>query len=74
MCHTDNKTVNVGVGQPFQVPTLVGIGIRDPYMSNGCAATLEDRFGPCGGGDMHGQTSQLSQSDIADLVLYLKTL
>ena len=71
---TDNATVDVGLGGAFQVPTLVGVVLRDPYMSNGCAATLSDRFGPCGGGDKHGHTSQLSASDIADLVAYLKTL
>ena len=78
-CHsgphfTDNSTVNVGTGQAFQTPSLVGVAQRAPFMSNGCAATLADRFGPCGGGDQHGTTSQLSQSDIADLVLYLQSL
>jgi hypothetical protein len=28
----------------------------------------------CGGGDKHGVTSKLKQSEIADLVAYLKTL
>ena len=37
-------------GGAFQVPSLVGIGTRGPFMHDGCAATLRDRFNPaCGG-------------------------
>ena len=46
-----------------------------PFMHDGCAQTLSDRFdAPCGGGDKHGKTSQLSKAQIADLVAYLETL
>ncbi len=71
--YTDNATVDVGTGQAFQVPTLIGVGLRAPFLHDGCAATLTDRFGSCGG-PMHGSTSQLSTSDIANLVNYLDTL
>jgi mono/diheme cytochrome c family protein len=78
-CHggarfTNNRTMPVNTGEPFQVPSLIGIAWRAPYMHQGCAATLEDRFGPCGGGDAHGQTSQLTIEQRADLVAYLETL
>jgi mono/diheme cytochrome c family protein len=87
-CHlgehfTNNQTMDVGTGKPFQVPTLVGVAGRAPYMHDGCAKTLKDRFtisvypnpsGQCGGGDKHGHTSQLSPADIDDLVAYLETL
>jgi cytochrome c peroxidase len=78
-CHsgpqlTNNTTVDVGTGMLAQVPSLVGVSARAPYMHNGCAPTLTDRFGSCGGGDQHGHTSQLSTSQIADLVAYLQTL
>jgi hypothetical protein len=78
-CHsgphlTTNAIVDVGTGQPFKVPSLIGVGLRAPYLHDGCAATLPDRFGPCGGGDKHGQTSQLSSSDVADLALYVGSL
>jgi mono/diheme cytochrome c family protein len=78
-CHTgarltNNMTVDVGTGGEFQVPSLRGIAHRAPYIHTGCAATLTDRFGPCGGGDNHGKTSHLSQAQIADLVAYLQTL
>jgi DNA-binding beta-propeller fold protein YncE len=78
-CHggprlTNNTTVNVGTGGAFQVPALVGVAWRTPLMHNGCAATLRDRFGACGGGDSHGHTSQLAPAQIDDLVAYLETL
>lgn len=79
ICHagphmTNSQTVDVGTGGRFQVPSLIGVGNRAPYMHDGCAPTLADRFGACGGGDQHGVTSTLSAGDISDLVAYLKTL
>jgi hypothetical protein len=80
-CHTgvtftNNATVDVGTGASFQVPSLRGVGWRAPYMHDGCAATLSDRFTDtaCGGGDKHGVTSQLSDSDRSDLIAYLQSL
>ena len=48
-CHsgprlTNAQTVDVGTGAPFQVPSLVGVGTRGPFMHDGCAKTLDDRF------------------------------
>ena len=64
-CHsgskfTNNKTVDVGTGEPLQVPSLVGVGYRAPLIHTGCAATLRDRFDPPCGGDKHGKTAQLA--------------
>ncbi|MGZ3407933.1 MAG: cytochrome-c peroxidase, partial [Polyangia bacterium] len=79
-CHsgpqlTNNASADVGTGGQFQVPRLIGVGFRAPFLHNGCAATLTDRFGVCGGsGDLHGVTSQLTSAQIADLVSYLQTL
>ncbi|WP_437756532.1 c-type cytochrome [Sorangium sp. So ce1389] len=78
-CHsgeklTNHQTVDVGTGKAFQVPSLRGLAARAPYMHDGCAATLHDRFGPCGGGDKHGVTSTLTPAQIDDLVAYLETL
>ncbi|MBC8132803.1 MAG: c-type cytochrome [Deltaproteobacteria bacterium] len=79
-CHsgarlTNNATVDVGTGGAFQVPSLVGIASRAPYMHDGCAKSLSDRFAPaCGGGDKHGRTSNLSPAELADLLSYLETL
>jgi hypothetical protein len=80
-CHdgprlTNNATVAVGTGRPYQVPSLAGIGWRPPYMHDGCAPTLADRFGSasCGGGDQHGVTSHLTRAQLADLTAYLTSL
>jgi hypothetical protein len=77
-CHsgakmTNNTTVDVGTGAAFQVPSLLGLAYRAPYMHQGCASTIEDRFGTCGG-TRHGNTSSLEPSQVADLVAYLKSL
>jgi mono/diheme cytochrome c family protein/DNA-binding beta-propeller fold protein YncE len=74
--YSNNLTVSVGTGPALQVPTLVGVRWRAPYMHTGCAATLRDRFThpECGGGDLHGHTSQLSDAQIDDLVAYLQSL
>ena len=78
-CHngrlfTNNQLSDVGTGAPFQVPALRGVSFRTPLMHDGCAKTLADRFGSCGGGDKHGHTSQLNAGEIGDLVAYLETL
>lgn len=80
-CHsgghlTNNTTVSVGTDGSFQVPSLRGIASRAPFMHDGCAPTLKDRFTntTCGGGDSHGHTSQLSDAQINDMVAYLESL
>lgn len=78
-CHNGPRLNNtasfdVGTGGVFQVPSLRGIGYRAPYLHTGCAPDLTARFGGCGGGDAHGNTSRLTAQQIADLVHYLETL
>jgi cytochrome c553 len=78
-CHagarfTNNLTVDVGTGGAFQVPSLVGVGSRGPFMHDGCAKTLADRFGPCGGGDRHGVTSTFTAGEVSDLVAFLNSI
>ena len=78
-CHsgtklTDNRTVDVGTGEPLQVPSLVGIAYRAPFIHNGCAATLRERFDPSCGGTNHGKTVGLDPQQLDDLVAYLETL
>jgi hypothetical protein len=79
-CHsgahlTNNENADVGTGGSFQVPSLIGVANRAPFMHDGCAPTLVDRFtnAKCGG-DKHGDTSKLTGSDISDLVSYLESL
>lgn len=65
---------DVGTGGRFRIPSLVGLWARPPYLHDGRAATLADRFAPSGGGDLHGRTSQLSPAQLGDLVAFLATL
>jgi cytochrome c peroxidase len=78
-CHsgamlTNNKSVDVGTGGVFQVPSLVGVAWRAPYLHTGCAQTLLQRFDGTCGGATHGDVSDLGANGVADLVTYLETL
>jgi len=78
-CHsgdklTNNETVDVGTGLVLQVPSLRGVAYRAPFMHNGCARTLHDRFDAACGGEAHGDVRGLSPDAIDDLVTYLRTL
>jgi hypothetical protein len=69
-----NESRDVGTGGMFQVPSLRGLSARAPYLHDGCASTLDERFGACGGGDYHGMTSNLTGQQKADLIAFLDTL
>lgn len=78
-CHSgakfsNNKSADVGTGGLLQVPSLRAIAYRAPFMHNGCAKTLRDRFDPACGGKEHGRTASLSEAQLDDLVAFLKTL
>jgi YVTN family beta-propeller protein len=77
-CHggpklTTSQTADVGTGQKFKIPSLIGVAARAPFMHDGCAATLKDRFGACGGSD-HGSTASLTAEQVSDLVAYMESL
>jgi len=76
-CHTgpkltNNQSVDVGTGGAFQVPSLLGLGLRAPYMHDGCAKDLQAVFGApdCG----HSSLAMLSREQAADLLAYLHSL
>ena len=78
-CHSgdrfsNNQAMDVGTGAIFQVPSLLGIGTRGPYMHNGCAPTLRDRFTPSCGGSKHGAVDHLSPAQLGDLIAYLDSI
>ena len=73
-CHAQASVVDVGTGDgPMKAPLLHELAYHAPYLHNGCAATLMDRFGPCGG-DRHGSGAPLTPDQIVDLAAYLSTL
>jgi hypothetical protein len=78
-CHsgpllTNNETMDVGTGGAFQVPSLRGLRWHAPYLHDGRAATLADRFDATGGGESHGKTAALTEAERADLIAYLESL
>lgn len=78
-CHsgkalTNNETRDVGTGAAFQVPSLVGIAWRAPYLHNGCAKTMKQRFDGTCGGDKHGDIAGLTSAQVDDLSAFLDTL
>jgi hypothetical protein len=79
-CHsgasfTNNLSADIGFGYPLQVPTLVDVSFRAPYLHDGSVATLTDRFSdPTARSGLHGHTSQLSAGEISNLVAYLGSL
>jgi len=80
-CHsggklTDNESVAIDsvATSKLQVPSLVAVGYRAPFMHNGCAATLKDRFDAKCGGDKHGTIAGLNDAQRNDLVAYLESL
>ncbi|MFK8002206.1 MAG: hypothetical protein AB8H86_21605 [Polyangiales bacterium] len=69
-CHagshfTDNRSVDVGGGEAFQVPSLLGIATRGPFLHDGSAPTLREAL-------VHGGEFTASEEDA--LVAYLTTL
>ncbi|HET8937753.1 MAG TPA: hypothetical protein VFN67_30120 [Polyangiales bacterium] len=79
-CHlgpqlTNNQTVDVGTGGPFQVPSLLGLALRGPYMHDGCAYDLKGLFmDPSCAGSGHAQLATLSAEQAADVQAYLESL
>lgn len=78
-CHsgerlTSGGAADVGTGGTFQIPSLLGARYRGPYLHDGCAPTLADRFGSCGGGDLHGDVSKLSDDELQTLIAHLERL
>ena len=81
-CHTiplltDLREYDVGTGQgldesrKFDTPSLVEIWRTAPYLYDGRAATIKDVLTKYNRDDKHGHTSDLSQSEIEDLVEFI---
>lgn len=71
--YTNNELSDVGTGGRFVTPSLLGVGLRSPLFHDGCAKSVAERFGPCGG-TSHGKPSLLSADEQADLIAFLRSL
>jgi hypothetical protein len=68
---TNNSTVDVGRGA-VQLPNLIGISDRAPYLHDGCAQGLAGRFNVSCGGANHGGSFTFEEQ--ADVIQYMESL
>jgi YVTN family beta-propeller protein len=84
-CHlgpyfTNGKLHDIGLGPDergilkFVTPTLIEVWRTAPYLYDGRAETIEEVLTTHNRKDTHGQTSALSDQDIADLTAYILSL
>lgn len=80
-CHSgvsyaDGQVHDVGTNGAFATPSLLGVGARTQLLHDGCAQTLRDVFGACGGEGQspHRLADKLADVDIEHLVAFLATL
>jgi cytochrome c peroxidase len=62
------------MGPKYDTPTLLGVYRTAPYLHHGKARTLSEVLTTYNRDDRHGKTSHLNDSQIADLVEFLKAL
>lgn len=72
--HSDFQFYDFGTGGTFKTPSLLGVGARSRLMHDGCASSLRDVFGACGGGPSHNIVDRLPPQDVDDVVAFLMTL
>jgi len=79
-CHngarlSNDRTVDIGsVDGTLQVPGLIGLWSRAPYLHDGCAKTVADRFSHACDTGSHGNIAGLQPADVTALSDYLETL
>ncbi|HEX3853176.1 MAG TPA: hypothetical protein VHW01_19570 [Polyangiaceae bacterium] len=71
--YTNNHLEDVGTGGQFVTPSLIGVGLRNALFHDGCAKSVAERFGACGG-TAHGNPDLLSSDDKADVISFLRSL
>jgi len=62
------------MGPKYDTPTLLGVYRNGPYLHDGRAKTLRDVLTTANPGDKHGKTSQLSPTEVDELLSFLKSL
>lgn len=78
--YTNQKTYDVGTGlnrekdMEFDTPTLVELWRSAPYLHDGRANTLREVVTDFNQADKHGQTTDLNEQEIGELVAYLLSL
>jgi len=78
--YTDGLLYDVAIGpdelglKEFVTPTLVEIWRTAPYLFDGRAETMEEVLTIYNYDDKHGETSELTEEEIADLATYILSL
>lgn len=73
--YTNNANADVSGGSrgpSFQVPSLLGVAYRAPYLHDGCAQTLRDTVTGCG--PRHAFVTTLTPADLDAVTAFLTTL
>ena len=68
------STEGMDEGKKLDVPTLREVWRTAPYLANGKAEHLEDVFLRFNLGNVHGETSELSKEELAQLLEYVRSL
>ncbi|MBK1792042.1 cytochrome D1 domain-containing protein [Persicirhabdus sediminis] len=61
-------------GTEFVIPTLREVWRTAPYLYDGRAATLKEIFTKYNPDDLHGETNDLSEQELDDLIEYVRSL
>jgi hypothetical protein len=80
--YTDFKVHDVGtalgprevLGPLIDTPTLMSLSRSSPYLHDGSAPTLMDVLTSANPDDLHGETSQLSEGEVAALIAFMLAL
>lgn len=68
----DTSGQRLGMGLPgIDTPTLLGIWETGPYLHDGSAPTIRDVLTTRNAGDLHGEVSTLSSTEVDQLVAFL---
>jgi YVTN family beta-propeller protein len=70
----DNPDDPTQLPNGLNVPSLLGLARAAPYLHDGSAATYVDRLRVGQSSNQHGQTANLTDQQLDDLVSYLKSL
>jgi cytochrome c peroxidase len=69
--HDVGTAKDLDEGRKFDTPTLVEVWRTAPYLYDGRAATMADVFARFNGSNKHGDTSELTEKELSNLVKFI---
>ena len=61
-------------GKEFDTPTLAEVWRTAPFLNDGRAVTIQEIFKKYNAGDMHGNTTGMTEKELDDLAEYVLSL